>query len=60
MNEFITSFTKANKTTKPYDYRREAYTTNGGKSHKNVYFYILYDIYFSLYMAQKINNLKAS
>ena len=48
MNEFITSFTKSNKTTKSFDFRREAYTTNGLKSHKKVYFYILYDICFSL------------
>ena len=38
MNEFITSFTKSNKTTKPFDFRREAYTTNELKSHKKVYF----------------------
>ena len=48
MNEFITLFTKSNKTTKPFDFRPEAYTINGLKSHKKVYFYILYDIYFSL------------
>ena len=29
MNEFITSFTKSNKTTKPFDFRRQAYTTKG-------------------------------
>ena len=38
MNEFITSFTKSNKKTKPFDFRREAYTTNELKFHKKVYF----------------------
>ena len=38
MNESIASFTKSNKTTKPFDFRREAYTTNELKSHKKVYF----------------------
>ena len=48
MNEFITSFTKSNKTTKPFDFRREAYTINGPQTYKKVYFFILYDICFSL------------
>jgi len=38
MNEFITSFTKSNKTTKSFGFRREAYTTKELKSHKKVYF----------------------
>ena len=44
MNESITSFTKSNKTTKPFDFRRQAYTTKGQNLIKK-YIFIYYMIF---------------
>ena len=54
MNEFITLFTKSIKTTKPYDYRREAYTIHGLKNPIKKYIFIYYMIFIFPYKWPKL------